>query len=183
MRPDAQVADMTEIDVDALVAEGIHCVLVDLDNTCVPRGSDEVPDVVAAWCDRAKGAGLSIMVVSNNFRARHVSKAADALGVPHALWAMKPLPFSLLAAARGLGADPSEAVMIGDQPYTDVLAGNLAGMRTILVEPQSPETEPRYTKLMRWVFSAKQPIPRQDIADAKTTDDGDEGHGGATTGE
>ena len=36
-----------------------------------------------------------------------------------------------------MGAVPGETVMIGDQVFTDVCAGSLAGVRTILVRPQS----------------------------------------------
>ena len=51
--------------------------------------------------------------------------------------------------ALGLvGAKPAEAVLIGDQVFTDVVAGNLAGVRTILVDPQST-TDLWYTHIFR----------------------------------
>lgn len=34
------------------------------------------------------------------------------------------------------GEGPEHTVMVGDQVFTDVVAGNLAGVRTILVRPQ-----------------------------------------------
>ena len=44
---------------------------------------------------------------------------------------------ALRRAMRLMGASPRQTVMIGDQVFTDVAAGNLAGVRTVLVRPQS----------------------------------------------
>ena len=49
---------------------------------------------------------------------------------------MKPFPFAVRHALRKMGVTADEAVLIGDQVYTDICAGNLAGVRTILVRPQ-----------------------------------------------
>ena len=38
---------------------------------------------------------------------------------------------------------------MGDQVFADVMAGRLAGIRSILVEPIHPEEEPWYTRLKR----------------------------------
>jgi predicted HAD superfamily phosphohydrolase YqeG len=61
---------------------------------------------------------------------------------------MKPAPFAVRAALRKMGVDASHAILIGDQVYTDVVAGNLAGVRTVLVRPQST-TDLWYTHIMR----------------------------------
>ena len=45
----------------------------------------------------------------------------------------KPSPRTLLRAASQLGADPSETVMVGDRLDTDILAGERAGMLTVLL--------------------------------------------------
>ena len=47
-----------------------------------------------------------------------------------------------------MGVEAREAVLIGDQVFTDVMAGNLAGVRTILVEPQST-SDLWYTHIFR----------------------------------
>ena len=39
--------------------------------------------------------------------------------------------------------------MVGDQLFADVMAGRLAGVRSILVEPIHPEEEPWLTRLKR----------------------------------
>ena len=39
--------------------------------------------------------------------------------------------------------------MVGDQIFADVMAGRLAGIRSILVDPIHPEEEPWFTRLKR----------------------------------
>ena len=156
MTPTLEVGSVGDIPVDWLLDGGTRCVMFDLDNTCVPRGSDEAPAGMADMMAGLRGLGMATCVVSNNFRARRVREAAAALGCDHAFWAMNPLPFALLGAMRKAGVDdPAACVMVGDQPHTDVLAGNLAGMRTVLVRPQDPGAKPLYAKAMRRLFDGR----------------------------
>ena len=131
------VASLPQLSVEELVAEGVRLVLLDRDNTCVPRDADLPPAEVMAWLDRAREAGLRLCLVSNNFHSSQVLASAEEMGVDAVDHAMKPLPFALVRAMRLMGAVPGETVMVGDQVFTDVTAGNLAGVRTVLVRPQS----------------------------------------------
>lgn len=45
----------------------------------------------------------------------------------------KPSPRTLLQAAKQIGADPARTVMVGDRLDTDILAGQRAGMLTVLL--------------------------------------------------
>ena len=60
----------------------------------------------------------------------------------------KPLPLCYLLACRRMGVKRQEAVLIGDQVFTDVLCANLAGAVSILVEPIELEHFP-FFKLKR----------------------------------
>ena len=131
------VASLPLVDVDELVSSGVRLVLLDRDNTCVPRDAASAPAEVLAWLDRAREAGLGLCLVSNNFHSSQVGRTARELGVEVVDHAMKPAPFALARAMRLMGSSREETVMIGDQVFTDVAAGNLAGVRTILVRPQS----------------------------------------------
>ena len=150
-----EVGAIQEIDIASLAADGVRCVLVDRDNTCVPRGQSDAPDEVVAWFCGLRDAGIVPCIVSNNFRDSHIRKTANQLGCGFVALAWKPMPFALHTVLRILKFDPSETVMIGDQCYTDIVAGNLIGMRTILVRPQDPDAEPRYTKMMRRLFDRR----------------------------
>lgn len=132
--PDLWVETPDAIDLQALARLGIRCLLVDIDNTLVPWGQGHVGDEAYHFVERARQAGLALVVLSNARRSRRASVAA-ALGVPSAPRGFKPLPSSFVRAARVVGCQPREAAVVGDQIWTDVLGGKLAGMYTVLVDP------------------------------------------------
>lgn len=142
------VARIEQVEVDWLVEQGIRCVLMDRDNTCVPRSTKVAPPEVLAWIDEVHAAGIVTCVVSNNFHGKQVERSAAELGSPAIHHAMKPAPIAVTMALRKMDVPASEAILIGDQVYTDVVAGNLAGVRTILVRPQS-NTDLWYTHILR----------------------------------
>ena len=142
------VAAIELIEIEWLKDFGIRCVLMDRDNTCVPRDSKVAPPAVLAWIEQVHAAGIPTCVVSNNFHSRQVERSAAELGSQVIHHAMKPAPFAVRKALRKMGVTPDEAILIGDQVYTDIIAGNLAGVRTVLVRPQST-TDLWYTQIMR----------------------------------
>lgn len=147
-RPWRCVASVDKIDIDGLVKDGVRCVLIDRDNTCVPRDDTVAPPEVIAWLESVRATGIKTCVVSNNFHSKQVERSARELGSDVIHHAMKPAPFAVSNALRKMGVPAEEAILIGDQVYTDIIAGNLAGVRTILVRPQCT-TDLWYTHIMR----------------------------------
>ena len=148
VRPWRRERTITDVDVDELAASGVRCVLFDRDNTVVPRDTGVAPESVMDWICRVREAGIALCMVSNNFHSQQVEASAAELGCAVVHHAMKPAPFAVRRALAIVGVDASEAVLIGDQVFTDVMAGNLAGVRTILVEPQST-SDLWYTHIFR----------------------------------
>ena len=148
VRPWRRERAITDVDVDELAASGVRCVLFDRDNTVVPRDTGVAPADVMDWICRVREAGIALCMVSNNFHSQQVEASAAELGCAVVHHAMKPVPFAVRRALALVGVDASEAVLIGDQVFTDVMAGNLAGVRTILVEPQST-SDLWYTHIFR----------------------------------
>ena len=148
LRATRYVASLPQVSVDELVGAGVRLVLLDRDNTCVPRDASEPPAEVMAWLARARAAGLTVCLVSNNFHSSQVGATARLMGCEVVDHAMKPAPFALRRAMRMHAVMPGEAVMIGDQVFTDVVAGNLARVRTVLVRPQS-RSDLWYTHVFR----------------------------------
>ena len=142
------VASVELIDIDELAADGIRVLLLDRDNTCVPRDRKSAPAAVVEWVARAREAGMGVCLISNNFHADQIARTAEELGAEELHFACKPLPFSIDRALKRMGAAREEAVLIGDQVWTDIVAGNLAGVRTILVRPQS-RSDLWYTHILR----------------------------------
>lgn len=148
VKPWRREADVASIDVDGLVDAGVRCVLIDRDNTIVPRDTKQAPKSALAWLDALRAAGIKVCMVSNNFHSREVEESARELGCKVVHHAMKPAPCAVRRALKLMGATADEAVLVGDQVFTDVMAGNLAGVRPILVDPQST-TDLWYTHIFR----------------------------------
>ena len=58
----------------------------------------------------------------------------DSLVVSHELGYMKPAGLLFETAMRETDSEPKNCVMVGDSHGADVVGGNLAGMRTVLVD-------------------------------------------------
>lgn len=135
--PDEIVSSVTDIDPEALKKQGIQAVLLDLDNTLVPWQRLDMPDAVRRWVEAMKGAALRLCLVSNTRRRHRLEVLAKELGIAYVPKAFKPRRYGLRQALEQLKATPQQAVMIGDQIFTDVWGGNRMGMRTILVTPMA----------------------------------------------
>jgi uncharacterized protein len=137
-RPDEYADGVTDIDASALKAAGFELMIVDLDNTLLPWKSSVVGDDVRNWIGSVKSAGLKLAILSNTHHPRRLSQIASELGVPSISHALKPWRSQFRKAARLAGCEFCHAVVVGDQVLTDILGGNLAGMKTILVKPMHP---------------------------------------------
>ena len=161
LTPDLYVRTVRDIDLDALKARGVDTLLVDLDNTLLPRDSSIVPPEIVAWSAQLADKGFSVCLVSNNWHER-VREVADELGFSLVAKAVKPLPFAFLRALRLVGSTRQRSAIVGDQMFTDVLGGKLLGIRTVLVLPLSHSDLP-HTLMLRRVervlLAGKQPQP------------------------
>ncbi len=145
-----------DLDLRGLKAHGIKGLILDLDDTIVPRKVNNISPEIMAWVKKAK-EDFPVCIVSNSILRPHkVLGFAKTLGVPALALAFKPLPFGFWWAFKTLKTRPKETAIIGDQIFSDILGGNLLGLHTVLVKYQTPETFwPR--KLMRWLESLVNP--------------------------
>ncbi len=120
---------------EALARRGVRLLLADLDNTLVPYGVPLPDGRLRAWRDGLAARGVALFLLSNNRHAERPRVFAEALDVPYIGHAGKPRPRSIYAAMERMGATREETALVGDQVFTDVLGGNLAGVATILVRP------------------------------------------------
>lgn len=133
--PNLYVSSICQVDLSRLAAAGIKGIVFDIDNTVVHWGSRDVSGVVFKWLGDAKAQGFRMCVLSNNLK-RRVEDVSRTLGIPAAR-GFKPMKYAFRSALGLLGTAPFETAVIGDQLFTDVLGGNLAGLYTILVKPMS----------------------------------------------
>ncbi|MDR5704407.1 MAG: YqeG family HAD IIIA-type phosphatase, partial [Armatimonadota bacterium] len=126
LTPKRIVDSIYDIDLEELKRRGIEALLLDLDNTLVPWGFWDVSPEVQEWVARIKAHGMRACIVSNDFSPR-VFAVAHHLGIPAVAGAKKPTRGAIRRALQILQVPPTRAAMVGDQLFTDILAGNLLG--------------------------------------------------------
>lgn len=133
-KPTFWLKNVLEIDEKFLSEHNVSAMVLDMDNTLSMHGNPAAEDGVMEWLAKMRSLGIKMRVVSNNTNKR-VAPLAAVLGLPFTANGAKPLTFGVNRAVKAMGVGKSETLVIGDQIFTDVMAGNLAGIRTVLVEP------------------------------------------------
>lgn len=136
LRPDYTAQSLHEINPDILRQNGIHGIILDLDNTIIPWDSPGMQPEIVHWVKELLQKNYRICLLSNNMTQR-VKHIADSLGVPYVPRACKPFKTGFRQAIAVLQLAPSEVAVVGDQLFTDVLGGNRLGLFTIWVAPLS----------------------------------------------
>lgn len=137
--PDLYVKSLAHVDFTELYKQGIRLVLLDIDNTLSKHGSEVGGEYAIEQIARIQKVGMECVIISNAL-AKRAKKFADSLGIPFLPSARKPSRRGIrLAMQQRPGIGKSQIVLIGDQLLTDILAGNRAGISTILVDPISLE--------------------------------------------
>jgi hypothetical protein len=146
-RPDLVVSGFLEVGPERLRGLGRNVLLLDVDGTLAPHGSDTPPEGVAAWIGRLADEGIRCFVVSNAGHDR-MARFCAPLGVSFLARAGKPSPSSVLLALKKLGASPEKAAFLGDQLFTDMACAKRAGVLAVLSRP-IPGREPVQIVLKR----------------------------------
>lgn len=147
-QPERYFSRLSRIDIDGdLLARGFTHVLLDVDNTILTRDTSEVPRDVGMWLARARDAGISFCLLSNNWHGT-VRELAATLGLPIVDHAIKPLPPAFLMARGKIGGTREDTVVVGDQLVTDVLGAHFLGMCAYMLAPLV-ETDLPHTLILR----------------------------------
>ena len=133
--PNRAVAEVGDIDPSQLRNAGKKLVLLDVDNTLTAWHGEDVPAASSNWIAGLKAAGLRTCVLSNTRRPERLRRITERLGIDFILGRFKPSPRMYHQALEQYGVRPEEAVMVGDQLFTDVWGANRAGIEAIWVKP------------------------------------------------
>lgn len=140
MIPNYYFNDIYGITPDFLRSVGIRYIVCDIDNTLVTYADPEPTPSVKAWFDGMQNAGIKFVFLSNNHGER-VARFAASLDIPYFSDAKKPGTKVLCKALDAIGADRSQTASLGDQIFTDMMAGSRAGLTTLLVPPINDLTD------------------------------------------
>ncbi|MFR0769778.1 MAG: YqeG family HAD IIIA-type phosphatase [Dysosmobacter sp.] len=135
LTPDILFDSYRDITPAFLQGQGVTLLLTDLDYTLAPKVVRRPDDALRQWIDGLKGAGITVMIVSNNRSGVRVTEFCGDLGIGYQGHAGKPSPKGLRAAMERTGTDPAHTAMLGDKLLTDMLAAHRAGVRAWMVEP------------------------------------------------
>jgi uncharacterized protein len=142
LQPDLWLNDTLFALTPALLQQhDLKGLVLDVDETIVPRTIKQLSDEVLPWIIAAKAVTPQIWLVSNNLSVSRIERIGKILDTPYIARAGKPSRHHLRRAVEAMGLPPEQVGMVGDRLFTDVLAGNRLGMFTVLVQPMSsPET-------------------------------------------
>ena len=146
--PHYYVGSVLELTPERLRAINVECLLLDVDCTLKRYGHQEPEPEISAWINLLKSEGVALCLLSNGVASR-IGAFAARVDLPFIAKACKPLPSGCRRAIRDLAVDPARTMLVGDQIFTDIAAGRLAGIRTTLTVPIAPEEEHWFTRIKR----------------------------------
>ncbi len=123
---------ITAISLEFLKEQGIRLLMLDFDNTIVPYTTDIPSESVKTWLQTMKRSDVILCVVSNSHNSR-VPDFCKKYGINCITHAKKPFSKGIRQCLDRYQVASAQAVMVGDQIYTDTLGGNCAGVKTLLV--------------------------------------------------
>lgn len=132
LMPREFLEDLSDLDIDKFLKAGKDFFIFDFDNTLGLWRSCVIEERFQTLLNRITQASGKVLIASNG-RPRQISQE----GVQVIWRARKPLAGKIKRALLEQNVDLSRVVMIGDQIFTDVLAGNMLGVYTVKVRPLS----------------------------------------------
>ena len=132
-KPTFYLPNIFSITPGFLKKQGIKALLLDADNTLCIFHTDYPVDGVKEWIELMRKNNVDLHILSNAKPGR-LTRFAENVNLPYFYMSLKPLPFKITKAVKKLGFKKEEVALVGDQLFTDILGGNLAGIKTIWLD-------------------------------------------------
>lgn len=149
LKPKIKLERVTDITVEILKKYNITSLILDVDNTLSTHHGQVLTDGLSDWLLYMKENDIFLTVLSNSKEER-VKPFAEKINLDYISLGLKPLPFGFRRAMKKFGLKRKQTAIVGDQIFTDILGGNLVGIRTILLTPIKLETT-RGFRFKRWL--------------------------------
>lgn len=150
LRPDYNLKNIYEIDLDLLKSLGIKAFFFDLDSTIMVSKSGCYSPEADDWL-KTVNEKFFVAVISNNKNQCYLEKVRSISKFQIIGNAGKPSTKAMLELLDKNNMQPQEVVIVGDRPLTDILAGKRLGAKTILVGSINHENESAITRFVRWL--------------------------------
>ena len=139
IKPKYYFKRITDITVEDFQKMKVDTVILDVDNTITLQKAKYFIEGAEQWLDKMKSFGIKLIILSNA-KPDRMSGFAKKVGLPFVALGLKPLPFGYWRSAKRAGSKIKNCCIIGDQLFTDILGGNIARCKTVLVSPTELET-------------------------------------------
>ncbi len=149
LKPNIKLDRVTDITPEILKKYNITHLILDVDNTLSTHHGQVLTDGLPEWLENMKNSGISLLILSNS-KEQRVKPFAEKISLDYLSLGLKPLPFGYLRALKKLGSKRKSTAIVGDQIFTDVLGGNLVGVKTLLLTPIKLEATAGF-RFKRWV--------------------------------
>lgn len=150
LKPDFNLKNIYEIDLETLKQQGIKAIFFDLDSTIMVSKSGEYHEKTEEWLKKVD-EDFFIAVISNNTKLDYLEQVRSISSFQVIGNAKKPSTKAMKKLLSKICIQPHEVVIVGDRPLTDILAGKLLGAKTILVDSINAHNEGWPTRLVRWL--------------------------------
>lgn len=150
LRPDYNLKDIYEINLEELKNQGIKAIFFDLDSTIMVSKSGEYLEKTDNWLKEVD-KDFFIAVITNNKKCDYLEKVRSVSNFQIIGNAKKPSTKAMRQLLKKINIQANEVVIVGDRPLTDILAGKRLGAKTILVGSINAENENLPTRFVRWV--------------------------------
>ncbi len=137
--PEYLFSSAAAITPEFLRQKGITALVLDVDNTLTGHGSQQLPESIRNWLGQMRAAGIQLAIASNNSEER-VRPFAEAIGLDYVAMSCKPLTFGLARARKKFGVPKEQMAIVGDQLFTDRLAGSFYRIPALVVRPMYEDT-------------------------------------------
>ena len=155
--PKVMAPSLTALTPELLEGLGVRLLMLDFDNTIVPYTTNIPTEPVKSWLEQMQSSGFTVCVVSNSHNSR-VPEFCEKYGLNCITHAKKPTAKGIRQCLNRFEILAEQAVLVGDQIYTDTLGGGLAGVRTVLVRSIHNHTiwlKLRHVAEMPFIFAAR----------------------------
>lgn len=150
LKPDFNLKNIYEIDLNKLKEIGIKAIFFDLDSTIMVSKSGEYLEKTEKWLEEVD-KDFFIAVISNNKKCEYLEKVQSVSNFQIIGNANKPSTKAMKNLLHKISIQPTEVVIVGDRPLTDILAGKRLGAKTILVDSINAHNESPATRFVRWL--------------------------------
>ena len=155
--PTLMTDQLPEVTPQLLRERDIRLVMLDFDNTIVPYTTNVPTEEMERWLRQMAASEFSVCVVSNSRKDR-VKKFCAQYGIDCITHARKPFPDGIRRCLDRYQIPAQNALLVGDQIYTDTLGGNLCGVQTLLVKAIDNHNfwlKARHVLEKPWIYAAR----------------------------